>query len=471
MVSRQVIDMKPEKDLAIGCIVSTQFLRDIRPILQEGTLLQSPYIRTLVRWCLDYFNRYEKAPEDLIQDIFESKKETTDDEYIENIEKLLIHLNSTYLGENTFNAPYYFDESERYLKTLSLKALMSNITGLLSQGKVEEAEAQLAVYKRVEASIGVGVDLFHDDNLLDDIFNVDNETLFHIPGAFGEAIKNIHRGDIAVFGAPSKRGKTFFLTEMSKYAAMENLNILFLSLEMNSYQIAKRIYQNLLGESSYKMKDYAEIAKFDKERNIVFEDIKKGGLDKNKTKKFRDQFRKQIRGGRFKIFDPISGGCSVEDICITLDNLAYYDDFVPDVIVLDYADIMEKDKDMRGDPLQITNEIYLRLKREIAQKRNCLVITASQHNRSAVNSDAEIGNIAGSIRKFDHTSHWISLNQSKVEKKIGLMRISVQGRHDDFSSLDEVVCLQGLNIGRPILDSEFKSKIGNYDEIIKEMEE
>lgn len=471
MITRKKVDIEDEKKIAIGCIVSDHFLRDILPLLNDLSLLKSSYIKSVISWCIDYYKRYEKAPQEIIQDIFETKKKYIDrEEYVNDIKDLLVHLNETYLDGEEFNAPYYFDKAQLYLKEKSLELLMSNINGLLKQGKIKEAEHIFTTYNRLDKSMGTGTDLLNDDELIADMFNSEEETLFSVPGAFGDYIKSFYRGDIAIVGAPSKRGKTFILIELSKYALLDHLNVLYISLEMKTHLMAKRIYQNLIGESKYQMTDFIDIPYFDKDNNIQYEQIKKDGLTREKTIRFREKFKKHVKKGRFKMLDPISGGCSVEEIIITLDNLAYYDDFVPDVIVLDYADIMAKDTDMKGSPLEITNEIYLRLKREIAQKRNCLLLSASQHNRQSIGNDSEISNIAGNVRKYDHVSHWISLNQTKEEKAAGCIRIHIEGRHDEFEPIDQVVCLQSLAIGRPILDSRWKKEISNYEEIIEGVE-
>jgi len=49
------------------------------------------------------------------------------------------------------------------------------------------------------------------------------------------------------------------------------------------------------------------------------------------------------------------------------------------------------------------------------------------------------------------------------------MRVKVEGRHGDFNPLDEVVCLQNLAIGRPVIDSCLLRNITNYEEWIEYM--
>jgi len=178
------------------------------------------------------------------------------------------------------------------------------------------------------------------------------------------------------------------------------------------------------------------------------------------------KLKSRVRMGGVKLFDVTSGGCSIHEMCGTLDNLAYYEDFVADVILIDYADIVEAGAYYPKEELHKINQVWKDMKRDIAQKRDTLVITGSQLGRDAVDNDGGISSIAGNIRKFDHVSHWITLNQNKVEKKAGIMRTTVDGRHENHSAHGEVVCLQALDISRPILASRWKKDVENYKDIV-----
>jgi hypothetical protein len=136
-----------------------------------------------------------------------------------------------------------------------------------------------------------------------------------------------------------------------------------------------------------------------------------------------------------------------------------------DVIVVDYDALLQNESSFRGDPREGNTQIWKDLK-ALAQDLNMLVITGSQYGRDAISGDSGVENTAENIRKFDYVSHWITINQTPIEKKYGLMRLDVVGRHDEFNSVDKVLCIQALNIGRPIIDARWLTEVGNYDIIV-----
>lgn len=128
--------------------------------------------------------------------------------------------------------------------------------------------------------------------------------------------------------------------------------------------------------------------------------------------------------------------------------------FVPDVIVIDYADLLvaETTKEFRHQQ----NEIWKNL-RALSQERNCLVLTATQADAKSYEKDLlTMVNYSEDKRKYAHVTAMYGLNQDKNgrEKKLGIMRINeLVIREGEFDSARTVTVLQNLNIGRPFIDS------------------
>lgn len=110
--------------------------------------------------------------------------------------------------------------------------------------------------------------------------------------------------------------------------------------------------------------------------------------------------------------------CSVNNIYSLLDNLKRTEGWHPDVIILDYMDLMisrndayNKDDYMRQK--HIADEI-----RGLAKNENALVFTATQTNRTATGTDepADLNKAAESYGKQFALDYIISLNQSRGER-------------------------------------------------------
>jgi hypothetical protein len=139
-----------------------------------------------------------------------------------------------------------------------------------------------------------------------------------------------------------------------------------------------------------------------------------------------------------------------------LDNWLYYDGFVPDVIIVDYADILAPDS--RGEYRHQLDGIWAGLRR-MAMERNALVVTASQAEKGTFHSDISETSVAEDIRKLAHVTAMVGLNQTKDEYEKGVMRISQIAIREDRKATKQAVALQCLDIGRPLLDSRFLDEV------------
>ena len=129
--------------------------------------------------------------------------------------------------------------------------------------------------------------------------------------------------------------------------------------------------------------------------------------------------------------------------------------FVPDVIIVDYADILASDPDCkRLDFRHQQNKIWQRL-RALSQDRHCCVVTATQAAASSYGKySLKETDFSETKTKYAHVTAIYGLNQKPEEKKIGLMRLNaIMVRDEGFVISDHITILQRLQIGRPFLGS------------------
>ena len=132
------VDIEIEKQLLIGLIVSDTFLKRIIKVV-DMNLLELDTSRILVKWVVSYFKKYNKAPGNMIQRIFEEQNVLLDDAECDWIENFLINLNNEY-EKKGFNEAYLFDRCVEYFKKQHLKKSSKKIMSLLEQGKIKDAE-------------------------------------------------------------------------------------------------------------------------------------------------------------------------------------------------------------------------------------------------------------------------------------------------------------------------------------------
>lgn len=457
--STKSFDGTAEQDIIKGLILSNQFAKEIIPILKKEHFV-GDHTRILSEWCIGYFKKYDHAPGDTIRDIWEAEKKTLSDSTNDAIGILLESIEEH--EQEKYNLQYELDKAEHYLKKRAIETLRAELYTDLERDNAAAAEAKVAKFSRAERYTEESIDVFGKaETVTMALMNDDTEEeLFSLPGIVGEFIGPFCRGDLYAVAGSGKKGKSWWLQEMGMRAVYTGLKVLFISLEMQKYKMVKRIYQHILGETRKPLKDdeYITIPYFHDDNSIQYRKTKKEGLQLDKALKKRKDIHKLIRGGMFRLQCFPAYSVSIDEIETHIDNLEYYHQFTPDVIIVDYADIVRPDS-VKMEPRQQIDHIWKSL-RSIAQKRNCVVITASHTGRATYSRDVEQGDLSDDIRKLNHVAGMFSLNQDKDDKKKGIMRIKMMAaRHDSFHSDDQVIVLQNLAIGKPYLDSRYKEDV------------
>lgn len=257
---------------------------------------------------------------------------------------------------------------------------------------------------------------------------------------------------------------TFHLIYTAETAMLNGLRVIFFSLEMSRANMIKRMWMSLSGQlySEKEDIDFPYFEETDDNKYIIkHKTVSRKAVNINDIAKKQKSLRRLSRGGDIQIV-------AVPAYSLTVEALdAYLDDFeqkgyIPDVIIVDYADIMMPSE--KGDYRNQLDGIWKRL-RGLAQKRKALVVTASQSGRSSIDKDVDATDIAEDIRKIAHVTSMVSLNQTPTDIKNGVMKLKQLAIRESEREFRQAVCLQCLSIGKPVLDSHFD------DEVILDYEE
>lgn len=160
----------------------------------------------------------------------------------------------------------------------------------------------------------------------------------------------------------------------------------------------------------------------------------------------------------FKLSTHANSTLTVSAIDAILDRWNREEDFVPDVILIDYADILACSERVEFRHQQ--NHIWKELRKLSQTKRRGilpLVICPTQADANSYSSHRlGLKNFSEDKRKYGHVTAMFGLNQDPGgrEKEIGIMRINkIIIREGESSPHDEVIVLQNLRRGRPFLQS------------------
>ena len=455
-MKREKLNTINERDIVYQLIVSDKFCREIVPIINPK-MLEVVYVRTIVIWIKDYFQKFKESPKKNIIKLYRSHVDELRDEDLQNnILTFIERLDKDYDKIKVTNEDFAIQNAIKYLRMRSLKNFSEDIDSYIESGDIEKAENCVTKYRKVEAASGEGVSLLDDFDIVTEAFTEEQDLLFRYPGDFGQLMGDVNREDFIAFLAPMKAGKTFSLIDVGIESLKNNLKVVMFSLEMSRTNMIKRVWKALSGQCTKDME--IEIPYFvedgDKWR-IETKIVEKKASSILEVQKRQKSLKRLFRGGSFRIYAEPAYSLTVEGLENKLDDLAY-EGFYPDVVIIDYADIMAPSE--KGEYRQQIDGIWKRL-RALAQKRKCVVFTASQTNRGAISREVESSDVAEDIRKIAHVTSMISISKTKFCKQNSIAIYSQIAVREGQPETRKVIATQCLALGRPVIESHWKDDV------------
>jgi len=507
------IDSRIERQIIVGMIVSDRFLQEICPICSLDAF-QVGFARRVAGWCLDYYERYRKAPGKHIEDLYLQHKDEVLEDEATLLQSFLGGISDEYERAEEFNVQYILDKTEQYFRLNALRGLEKRLQKAVISADPEGGEEAVKAFRRPGRLKSQGVDPLRDIDFIVNALTPEEDNvdiIMRLPGDLGEAAGPLERGFLVAVQAESGVGKTWWLWLFSQLTVFAGYDTAFFSMEMSSRKMAPRIWQSVTGSPSTVIPDHQLsgdgqllVPVFDCEKNqigqcrdgcgIALRSLDDKGLGPRPTyrqapkgyqpcskcrgsgnfeatawwkesgKRDRldpgtalrkhamlERSGKLKRAGRFHLVEFPSRKYTMEDLVTYLNNLEYYEGFVPSVIITDYADKLKWP--VPNDPRISISQIW-EAHHSLAQERHCLVVTASQSN--TMRSGKQVGRGSwGETQEKEHTIEvGIAFNQSASDQAAGIMRASlVKKRHGQTERMVELVILQQLSIGRPYIDS------------------
>lgn len=479
--------------MIVGAIVSTRFLRQFAA-LEPLPLLDNKPLRTISELCLGYFKDHAEAPNSHVGDLWTIRKEELveqgDDAQAELIDTILQSLvDELEAATVRFNTDYALSVAERYLRLRKLKQVSDQVRGSISQKDPDQAEGTLAQYKPIRLVTGNGASPI-EQGFFDDLFVDDVEPpLLKFPSALGKLLnKQFFRSAFVAFMGNAKAGKSWLLMEIALRAWWQRCNVAYCVVgDMSLRQVKERLASSmtrrpvarLIGKERRAESEDAISAddaiwtvqeqcrrwercereerkptrvcqacpKFipviQREQVAIHPFSQKHLLDASR------QWGMRTKGKTLRVECFPSGSKSIRDIDGILDGWQHFSGFLLDVLVIDYADILapvskrEQERDQINETWQHMNQL--------AQRRNCLVVTATQSDAEGYDKKRLTKkNFSSDRRKNDHVSAQYGITKSSDDKDLGdCVRISeVMEPRFGQSNKRQVIVHRALDTGR-----------------------
>jgi replicative DNA helicase len=378
------------------------FLVQAMPMVKES-YFEFPQHQKFWRVINDHFSSYKKLPSDeqILEQIRELK---SDNELLSDFKEELKEING--VDEKSLeNEEFYLDKVEEFAKEQSLKDAIINSIDLLKQRKFGKIEEEIREALSVSRDVDLGTDYF---GCVEERYERLNNN--HVNAQFRTPFETINQElegglapkELAMVVAPPGVGKSLFLANQCARSVMDGKDVLYISLEMSEDRVAQRL-------------------------DSIFTRIKQSEL-KTGVKMLNDRLTQMQQAaphmGRLKIKEFPTKRLTVTGLRAYLNQLRNYEDFNPDIIVIDYLELMTN-QDVSMSEYMAQERIAQEL-RGIAVEHKCLVWTATQTNRKGkevdIITDAELADSYGKIRVCDLA---FSINQKEQEFDEGKARMFV----------------------------------------------
>ena len=352
----------------------------------------------------DHYEKYKSLPTDdfIEQEIRDTKSERESlHDYTDELQ-YINRLDTSALD----GSEYYLDLIETFAKREAMKDAIKQSLILIKEDRMEETENLVRHALTISRSVDIGQQYFSDLNARwDRTHNAEERDKYKtlLPSLNRSLEGGLGEKELAMVIAPPGVGKSLWLVNQAVQSMIEGRKVLYVSLEMSEDKIAQRFdsVTTLIPQSQ--LKDPSAQLKVDERLSI---------------------FRTNFPESKLVIKEFPTGTATVNTLRALLVQLRNYEEFVPDVILVDYLELLRPVRENQHE-YQAQQRIAEEL-RGLAMENKVLLWTATQTNRQGravkIITDAELGDSYGKIRTCDFA---ISLNQSEEEFDNGSMRAYV----------------------------------------------
>jgi hypothetical protein len=434
---------------------------------EKGGLFSSRWENQIGHWCVNYYNKYNKAPNKSIETIFDqwAADDSHDKATVELIERFLSGLSEEYTkkGRQKINPDHLVDVASDLFNKVRLRQLVEEVQGEVDAGAVKKALDKITNYRKFEIGIGSAVDVLSDFGVLKSAFDQRGEVLVTYPGAAGEFFgESLERDGLLAFMAGEKVGKTFWLVDLAWRAMLQGRRVAFFEVgDMSERQLLLRFGTRAAKHPSRKKSlTFKYPTRMDPDdppkvhhKVMTFSDV----LDFETTKTALVKL-----GERLGDTTLLRQSTHANDT-ITVNGIrSILDDWnrgtqawSPDVVVIDYADLIAPVNGTAETRDQI-NKTWKGM-RALSQELHVLVATATQAKAESYKAETlSKSHFSDDKRKLAHATAIVGLNQTPTEKENGVMRLNwIVLREDDFS-IEKCVHVAGcLAVANPCIHSSF----------------
>jgi len=365
----------------VSALVTDNKFLDVISEITSPKFFENDANKWIISEILEYHNEYRKPP---TLDVFKSQLSKVDNDILKKT--VVEQLRHVFTNIGNVDLDYIKNEFREFCINQNLKGVILRSVDLLKAGSYDRIKDEVDAAMKVGNETNLGMDYIEDfDERTDDLKRTTVPTKWNpindlMDGGLGP-------GELGVVVAPSGVGKTWILTAIGAEAVRNGLSVVHYTMELSEHYVGARYDTVFTGIPSADLKVKKEEVK-GKIKNLQGRLLIKYFPPKGVTvKKLQQHIEKMV----------------------TLDNK-------PDVIIVDYADLLLSHSNKSDSTYQEQGGVYIDL-RGMSGELEIPIWTASQTNRSAIDSEViEADKIADSYAKVMNADFIMSWSRKSKDK-------------------------------------------------------
>lgn len=344
-----------------------------------------------------YFGKYDNLPsKEILTNLVEEQKDL-----VEGIKEPIYNIISEIynITDQVNHLQYYKDAIKDFIIDKSVYEAFMDSMDLFNAGKYKEISEKMSdAVKEVDIDENLGLDFLNCSDIIDNQLSTQTiETPFV---GINEILSGgLGRKELGLILGGTGAGKSWIMQTIASHALLKDFNVLYYTLEMSDVAVAKR-FVSILEEKETSLVTGEDIVN-------IKSTLKQKGLS-----------------SRLFIVEYPTGSADITTLRNNISALYNYFSFKPDLICVDYADLM-KPKTVRSEKRHELSSIYEDLRR-MGGELDVGVWSISQVNRSGYDKRIlTVDNIAEDFNKATICDFIMSAGRNIQDRQGGAAQVFV----------------------------------------------
>jgi archaellum biogenesis ATPase FlaH len=294
------------------------------------------------------------------------------------------------------------DEFESFTRHKALERAIISSAELLDKSDYGAVEVMIKEAVQIGLARDMGTDYFADPRgRLMGIKDKNGQISTGWPSMDRRLFGGMNRGELNIFAGGSGAGKSLFLANLGVNWALQGLNVVYLTLELSEALVSMRIDSMLTGISTKEI--FRDLDDVEMKVKMIG---KKSGMLQVKympSGKTANDLRAYLKEYEIKVGKKV------------------------DILLVDYLDLlMPVSKKISPADLFIKDKYVSEELRNLAVEKNCVLVTAAQLNRGAVEEvEFDHSHISGGLSKIQTADNVFGIFTSRAMRERGRYQIQL----------------------------------------------